>query len=197
MSYKIKSSCLKFSTVVVFMLFFQTGFSQKSKLPKEIGIDRFEDLDGLVQQNQKLLGGNLVALVWTDTLVYKRELGDFDSKTVAPIASCSKWLTAALVMMFVDEGKISLDDKISKYIPDFELYAKNYVTIRHCLSHYTGVKVETGLKAMFARKKFSSLKEEAESYARAEIQANAGEEFRYSGVGLNVAAAILEIVSKK
>jgi CubicO group peptidase (beta-lactamase class C family) len=179
------------------MLFFQTSFSQRAKIPKEIGINRFEDLDVLVQQNQKLLGGNVVAMVWTDTLVYKRELGDFDSKTAAPIASASKWLTAALVLMFVDEGKISLDDKVSKYIPDFELYAKNYVTIRHCLSHYTGVKTETGLKAMFARKKINSLKEEAESYAKSEIQSNAGTEFRYSNVGLNTAAAILEIASKK
>jgi len=197
MSYKVSSSCLKFSTAAIFLLFFQIGFSQRNKVPKEIGVDRFEDLDAQVQQNQKLLGGNVVAMVWTDTLVYKRELGDFDSKTVAPIASASKWLTAALVMMFVDEGKISLEDKVSKYIPDFELYAKNYVTIRHCLSHFTGVKMETGLKAMFAKKKFSTLKEEAESYARAEIQSNAGTEFRYSNVGMNIAGAILEIVSKK
>lgn len=197
MSHKIKSGCLKFSTVALFMLFFHTVFSQSSKLPKEVGVNRFEDLDGLVLQNQKLLGGNLVAMVWTDTLVYKRESGDFNSKPVAPIASASKWLTAALVMMFVDEGKISLDDKVSKYIPGFELYGKNYITIRHCLSHYTGIKVETGWKGLFVRKKFNSLKEEAEFYARSEIQANAGEEFRYSTVGLNIAGAILEIVSRK
>jgi CubicO group peptidase (beta-lactamase class C family) len=197
MSYKFNSACLKFSTVALFMLFFQFSYSQTKKVPKEVGTARFEDLDILVQQNQKLLGGNLVAMVWTDTLVYKRELGDFDAKTVAPIASCSKWLTAALVMMFVDEGKISLDDKVSKYIPDFELYGKNYITLRHCLSHYTGVRTETGLKGLFARKKFASLKEEAQFYARSEIQANAGQEFRYSTVGLNIAGAVLEIVSKK
>lgn len=197
MSYKFKASCLKFRWIAVFLLFFQFGFSQAKKVPKEIGTQRFEDLDALVQQNQKILGGNVVAMIWTDSLVYKRELGEFDSKTVAPIASASKWLTAALVMMYVDEGKISLDDKVSKYIPDFELYGKNYITIRHCLSHYTGIKVETGLKALLARKKYATLKEEAEAYARDEIQANAGEEFRYSTVGLNIAGAILEIVTKK
>jgi len=197
MSYKIKSSCLKFSTIAVFLLFFQIGFSQTKKIPKEIGIDRFEDLDAIVQQNQKQFGGNAVAMIWTDTLVYKREVGDFDSKTVAPVGDASRWLTAALVMMFVDEGKISLDDKVSKYLPNFELYAKNYVTIRHCLSNYTGVKVETGLKNLFARKKFTTLKDEADFYAKSEIQANAGEEFRYSNVGPNIAAAILEIVNKK
>jgi CubicO group peptidase (beta-lactamase class C family) len=197
MSYKIKSSCLKFSTISVLLLFFHTGFAQSKKIPKEVGITQFQDLDDLVQRNQKLLGDNIVAMIWTDTLVYKRELGDFDSKTVAPIASCSKWLTAALVMRYVDMGKISLDDKVSKYIPDFELYAKNYITIRHCLSHFTGVKVETGLKGLLSRKKFSSLEEEVEAFAKSEIQANAGEEFRYSNVGLNIAGRILEIVGKK
>jgi CubicO group peptidase (beta-lactamase class C family) len=197
MSYKLNKSCLKFSALAFLLLFFQVGFSQSKKVPKEVGINRFEDLDALVQQNQKALGGNVVAMVWTDSLVYKRELGEFDAKTAAPIASSSKWLTAALVMMFVDEGKISLEDKVSKYIPDFELYGKNFITIRNCLSHYTGIKVETGLKAMLAKKKFSTLREEAESYAKNEIQANAGEEFRYSTVGMNIAGAILEIITKK
>jgi CubicO group peptidase (beta-lactamase class C family) len=178
------------------MLFFQMVFAQSAKVPKEVGINRFEDLDAIIQQNQKPLGDNIVAMVWTDTLVYKRELGDFDSKTPVPIADASKWLTAALVMMFVDEEKISLDDKVSKYIPDFELYAKNYITIRHCLSHYTGIK-ETGLKGMFGKKKFETLRQEAEAFARTEIHANAGEQFRYSSIGPIIAAAVLEIVSKK
>lgn len=196
MSYKIKTSCLKFSTIAVFMLFFQTTFSQSTKIPKEVGVNRFEDLDAIVQQNQKAFGNNVVALVWTDTLVYKRELGDFDSKTPVPIGDASKWLTTALVMMFVDERKISLDDKVSKYIPDFELYAKNYITIRHCLSHYTGIK-ETALKGLFGKKKFETLKEEAELFAKSEIHANAGEQFRYSDIGPIIAAAVLEIASKK
>lgn len=196
MSYKIKASCLKFSTIAVFMLFFQIAFSQSTKIPKEVGVNRFEDLDALVQQNQKALGNNVVAMMWTDTLVYKRELGDFDSKTPVPVGDASKWLTAALVMIFVDEGKISLDDKVSKYIPDFELYAKNYITIRHCLSHYTGIK-ETGLKGIFGKKKFETLKEEAEAFARTEIHANAGEQFRYSDVGPIIAAAVLEVANKK
>ena len=63
-------------------------------------------------------------LIWKkdDTLVYKKEVGEFKSKTVAPIASCSKWLTAALVMQFVDEGKFSLDDQVVNYLPEFEKY---------------------------------------------------------------------------
>jgi CubicO group peptidase (beta-lactamase class C family) len=181
------------------MLFFQVGFSQKStKNIKEFGINRFPELDGMLTQYQKQLGSNVVAMVWTDTLVYKKELGDFDARTVAPIASCSKWLTAALVMQFVDEGKISLDDKVSQYIPLFATYNKNYITIRHCLSHMTGIKSEPiTLLKLLQRKKYNSLEEEVNDFAKREIQNNPGTEFFYSNVGLNIAGRILEIVSKR
>ncbi|MFL5810041.1 MAG: serine hydrolase domain-containing protein [Flavisolibacter sp.] len=198
MSYKITITCLKFSSSLLFLLFFQPGFSQVSKKnPKEVGTSQFQDLDALIKQDQKLLGNNIVAMVWTDTLVYKTELGEFDAKTVAPIASCSKWLTAALVMRMVDQGKISLDDKVGRYIPIYDLYGKSYITIRQCLSHFTGIDTETGIKAILNRKKFNSLEEEVESFAKKEIKANPGTEFRYSGMGLNIAGRILEIVTKK
>jgi CubicO group peptidase (beta-lactamase class C family) len=196
MSYKFAINCLKFSFITLCLLFLQPGFTQtKKKNPKELGLDRFEDLDALVQRNQKLLGNNVVAMVWTDTLVYKREMGEFDSRTLAPIASCSKWLTAALVMKFVEMGKISLDDKVSHYLPIYETYGKNYITIRHCLSHFTGIQSE-GF-GLFTRKKFASLDEEVQSFAKKEIKSNPGTEFSYSNIGLNIAGRILEIVSKK
>jgi CubicO group peptidase (beta-lactamase class C family) len=141
-----------------------------------------------------------VVLIWEkdDTLVYKKEVGEYKSKTVAPIASCSKWLTAALVMQFVDEGKISLDDPVVKYLPVFEKYMKKYITIRHCLSHMTGIEDDDKfLKKILQRKKFESLDEEAEAFAAREIRANAGTDFWYGNIGLNIAARVLEIVSKR
>jgi CubicO group peptidase (beta-lactamase class C family) len=198
MSYKITINCLKFSPALLFMLFFQSGFAQvKKKEAKEVGTTQFQQLDDLVKQNQKLLGDNVVVMVMTDTLVYKTQLGEFDPKTVAPIASSSKWLTAALVMKMVELGKISLDDKIGQYIPVYDLYGKSYITIRDCLSHLTGIEAETGLKALMSKKNFKSLEEEVESFAKKEIQANPGNEFRYNGMGLNIAGRVLEIVSKK
>jgi CubicO group peptidase (beta-lactamase class C family) len=180
------------------MLFLQAGVKAQTskKNPKEIGIDTYSDLDNSINRYSKAFGNDLVALLWTaDTVVYKRELGAFDSKTVVPIAAASNWLTAALVLKMVEQGKISLDDKVSQYIPVFELYGKNYITIRHCLTHFTGVQSE-GL-GIESKKKFSSLEEEVESFAKKEIKTNPGTEFYYSHVGLNIAGRILEIVSKK
>ena len=44
-------------------------------------------------------------------------LQDFTASGKERIASCGKWLIAALVMTFVDEGKLSLEDTIGKFLP--------------------------------------------------------------------------------
>lgn len=190
MSYKLSPICLKSSLIAAFMLILQGAFSQYN----------FSDLDQAIQAKQKLLGKDFVVMLWKkgDTLIYKKEIGEFNSKTQAPIASCSKWLTAALVMQFVDEGKLSLDDKISQWIPEFARYGKNYITIRHCLSHFTGVEEETKFfKKLMQRSKYASLEEEVNSFARKEIRTNPGTDFWYSNTGLNIAGRVLEVISKK
>jgi CubicO group peptidase (beta-lactamase class C family) len=189
MSHKLIQTCLKSSLIAIFLLFLQPAFSQSG----------WNDFNSELEKQQKILGNDLVALVWSgDSLVFKKEMGDFKMNTVAPIASSSKWLTAALVMMFVEEGKISLDDPVVKYIPIFEKYSKSYITIRHCLSHMTGIDDDGKLiKRLLQRKKFASLEEEVNSFAAREIRANPGTDFWYGNIGLNIAARVLEVVSKK
>ncbi len=190
MTYKISSICIKVISFAFFLLLFQSAKAQQD----------FSNVEAVLQQHQKTLGKDYVLMIWKkdDTLVYKKEFGDFTMKTQAPIASCSKWLTAALVMTFVDEGKLSLDDKITKWLPEYEKYSKGYITIRHCLSHFTGIEADPiTLRSLLGRKKYSSLEEEVNSFASRDIYANPGEKFFYSNVGLNIAARICEIISKR
>ena len=189
MSYKVSSICLKVLSVASFLLLLQPAKAQYE----------WSKLDAELQAKQKLLGDNVVAMIWKgDSLVYKKEMGGFNSKTQAPIASCSKWLTAALVMQFVDEGKLSLDDKVVKYLPEFEKYFKNYITIRHCLSHMTGIQDDDKfLRRILERRKLSSLEEEVNAFAARDIRANPGTDFWYGNAGLNIAGRVLEVISKK
>jgi CubicO group peptidase (beta-lactamase class C family) len=197
MSYKLRIRCLKFSSIAVLLLILQSAPAQVSrKNPKEIGIDRFAGLDATVQRHQKLLGNHLVVMVWTDTLVYKREIGEFDARTIAPIGAAGNWLTTALVLKLVEEGKLSLDDKVSDYLPIFETYGKAYITLRHCLTHFTGIQSEGG-SGLLGKKKFASLEEEVNAFAKKEIKTNPGTEFSYSNIGLNIAGRVLEVVTKK
>jgi CubicO group peptidase (beta-lactamase class C family) len=188
MSEKTLPTCMKVSLFLVFMLFFQSAWCQYN----------FTAVDQKLEAAKKELGGNVVALVYADNkIVYQKAIGtDFNAKTQAPIASCSKWLTAALVMTFVDEGKLSLNDKVSKFLPIFTKYSKGYITIKDCLSHLTGIQAEPF--RLFGRKKYASLAEEVEEFAtKNEIESNPGLAFRYSNIGLNIAGRILEVMTRR
>lgn len=189
MSQKINLLCSKVIFGLLVLLHFHPAKAQ----------NRFQALETALESKQGLLGKDLVMMIYkNDSLLFKKEIGEFNSKTQVPIASCSKWLTAALVMMYVDEGKLKLDDKISDYLPIYESYGKKYITIRNCLSHTTGIQSEPiTLLKLFERRKFTSLEEEVNSFAKKEIQYNPGTAFQYSNMGLNIAARILEVISKK
>ncbi len=178
------------------VIFFMIGLLQLQPIKAQ---SQWEELTATLTSNQKKLGTDLVVLIWNkDSLIYKKEMGDFNSKTQVPIASCSKWLTAALVMKIVEEGKISLDDPVVNYLPEFGKYFKSYVTLRHCLSHTTGITDDDRLlKKLSDRKKYESLEEEVNGMASRRIRANPGSDFWYGDVGLNIAGRVLEVVTKK
>jgi CubicO group peptidase (beta-lactamase class C family) len=102
-------------------------------------------------------------------------------------------------MQLADEGKLSLDDRLDSYLPVFASYRKGYITLRHCLTHQTGIGTEGFLKlaSLLEKEKFSSLEEAVNSIVKKEIHANTGEQFRYSSYGPFIAARVVEIVTKK
>jgi CubicO group peptidase (beta-lactamase class C family) len=200
MSYKVKITCLQFSALMICLLFCRSAHSQsRSTAPPPD--PRFDAVEQLLKQNQKNLGGNFVALVSQGGKVIYQHQGsvDFTPKTQAPIASAGDWLTAALVMTFVDEGKLSLDDKVTKYIPLFGKYMKGYITIRNCLTNTTGIHADVeGVMKVLQKSKYESLEDEVNDYAsKRAIVTNPGTEFFYSNVGVNIAGRVLEIIGKK
>lgn len=180
---------MKVIPVAAFLLFLQPAFAQYN----------WTELNRALDENRKILGNNLVCLVWKDdSLVFKKEMGAFDARTAAPIASCSKWLTAALVMQFVDEGKLSLGDYVSKYIPEFGTQGKGNIRIRDCLCHMTGISDDDKfLRRILERRKYSSLGDEVLDFAKRKKRAEPGTDFWYGNIGLNIAGRILELISGK
>ena len=193
MSVKPLLNCLKSSIIVAFLLFFQSAAPLLAQ-------GDFTGVETLIKQNQKNWGKNLVVLVnKADKQLYKYETAEFKVKATAPIGLASSWLTAAVVMVYVDEGKISLDDPVAKYLPIFEKHLKGYVTIRQCLANTTGIEYEADnpLK-LVQRKNFPTLEEEVNAYAsKREIKDNAGQAYAFNYMGLHIAARVIEVVSKK
>ena len=191
MSPYTKINCLYYSLPLFFMLLLQSAFAQYD----------FSQVDAMLKDKPKIYGSQVAALVFKDgKMVYKKEIGDeFKIESAQRIGYTSKWLTAALLMTFVDKKELSLDDPVSKYIPIFTSYSKGYITLRHCLAEVTGIEAEQKrINRILSKKKFESLEEEVNYLAsHKEIIDNPGKQFYYGDVGYTILGRVMEIVAKK
>ncbi|MEO8043076.1 MAG: serine hydrolase [Acidobacteriota bacterium] len=99
--------------------------------------------------------GMAIAIVKDDKVAFAkgygvRELGKnepVDANTVFAIASNSKAFTAASLAILVDEKKLAWDDKVSKYLPGFQMYdpwVTSELTVRDLVSHRVGLDTFSG-----------------------------------------------------
>ncbi len=193
----IKYSMKRFGLLLM-VIFCFTAFAAHAQKKAQPELYDLTEVDKRLDAAKKELGGGAVLMIYKDgKIVHKKEVGpDFGIRTPVPIGASSQWLTAALVMTFVDEGKLSLDDKVSQYLPIFKTYGKAYITIRNCLNNFTGIENPSGIGTFF-EKKYPTLEELVNSYAnKHEIQTNPGTEFRYSPIGINIVGRICETLVK-
>jgi CubicO group peptidase (beta-lactamase class C family) len=128
-------------------------------------------------------------------------LADIDSNramkksSLFSIASMTKPVVSTAVMILQDEGKLSFDDKVSKYMPAFADVKLNSgespsreITIRDCVTHTAGL---SG-KQIFT----GSLETAVNELAKRPLAFSPGEKWQYSP-GLNVAGRIVEIVAQQ
>ena len=77
--------------------------------------------------------------------------------TVFEIGSVTKQFTAALILMLVEDGKLGLDDKVTKFFDNAPPSWKG-ITIRHLLTHTSGIRNYTGLPGFEVTKKLDAHK---------------------------------------
>jgi CubicO group peptidase (beta-lactamase class C family) len=124
------------------------------------------------------------------------------------IASQSKPITAAALMMLVDEGKVRLDDPVGNYLPEFKdawmvaeqdkdhqrlRKPKHPMTVRHLLNHTSGMPFKSALEEPTLDR--LPLAVAVRSYAMTPLHFEPGTRFQYSNAGINTAGRILEVVS--
>jgi CubicO group peptidase (beta-lactamase class C family) len=156
----------------------------------------------LVESKDKLL--SLEAVGWMDIAQRKPMRTD----ALFWIASQSKPLTAATLMMLVDEGRVNLDDPVEKYLPEFKgqmlsmerdaehvLVGKpaHPITVREILSHTSGLPFSSPLEQPTLDG--LPLRDAVRSYAMLPLQFPPGTKYQYSNAGINTAGRIIEVVS--
>lgn len=114
-------------------------------------------LDELIQNTLKTFDvpGMSVGIVKDGKVIYAKGFGvsslttknKMDENTLVGIASNSKGFTATALAILADEGKINFDDKVSKYIPEFQMndaYVSQEITIKDLITHRAGLGLGQG-----------------------------------------------------
>lgn len=143
-----------------------------------------------------------VAVVKDGHVVYLKAYGDASVEPRVPaapsmrysIGSISKQFTAAAILLLQEQGKLSLDDKVSKYLP--ELTRANEISIRQLLSHTSGYQdywpqdyvMPPMLQPTTSRKIL-------DTWARKPLDFEPGTKWQYSNTNYVIAGLIVEKVS--
>lgn len=112
------------------------------------------------------------------------------TETVFEIGSVSKQMTAAGIMLLVQDGKVNLDERISKYLPNTPEAWKD-VTVRHLFTHTSGIKTYTGLDG-FDLSQRMSMADFIKKLSPYPLEFIPGEKNIYSNSGFNLLAYIIE-----
>jgi CubicO group peptidase (beta-lactamase class C family) len=123
--------------------------------------------------------------------------------TVYEIGSLTKQFTAAAVMMLVEEGKVSLDDKISKYFLNAPT-AWNQITVRHLLNHTSGIQNHVAVpgylnifKTNLSFETTPAREEIQKEFFNLPLEFEPGETWAYDNTGYYLLGFIIEKASGK
>ena len=132
---------------------------QTAQTARPAGVDlrRFEAFEGLIRDDiaQKRLPGAVVLIGVRDRIVYQKAFGNravlparepMTLDTIFDVASLTKVVaTTTSVLILIEEGKLRLNDRVATFIPGFERYGKADITIRHLLTHVSGLRPDVDL----------------------------------------------------
>lgn len=155
----------------------------------------FKDFDGANP-------GAAVMVVRDGKIVYEKGYGLSNVEQKIPcttstnfrLASVSKQFTATSILILVQHNKLSLDDPITKFFPEFPAYG-NEITVRHLLSHRSGLidyedLIPDGTTIQVSdRNALNLVRQQNKTYFPP------GSDFRYSNTGYALLSLIVESVS--
>jgi len=161
-------------------------------------------IDAILSQKYPSDNPGAVFLVAKDGKpIYKNAFGkanlelDVDMKPdyVFQIGSITKQFTAAAIIMLAEQGKLSITDDITKFIPDYPTQGQT-ITLHHLLTHTSGIMNYTRMKSINSIAKEDLTPKELVDFFKDEpMDFNRGEKFQYSNSGYILLGYVIELVS--
>jgi CubicO group peptidase (beta-lactamase class C family) len=179
-----------FLTVLILFSFFaskaQNKAAEMDKLMNQAHINGVFNGSVLVAENGKVIYRKAFGYANKETKQLLKPEFCFD------LASVSKQFTAMGIMILKERSKLSYDDKITKYFPEFPAYGKD-ITVRNLLNNTSGMPLYQSFttKNNLTNAEILKIIEEREA-----LDANIGERYVYNNAGYVMLGLIIEKVSK-
>lgn len=164
----------------------------------EAGVGLFEDA---VEQDR--IKGAVLLVAHEGRIALHQAVGVADPKSgrrleldaLFRMASNTKAVVAAAILILADEGKLRVDDPVRQHLPAFDNYRSGRITIHHLLTHTGGFRIEPiFLKPLSPE---PTLQKEVAKFGEIGALYDPGTTFSYNNPGYNTLGAIVEAVSER
>jgi len=123
-----------------------------------------------------------------------------EKDTLFRMASNTKPVIASAILILVEEGKLSLDDNVRKYLDGWDTHRSAYIQVRHLLSHTSGLRINTLflsplMKMSADHPDAPNLVLESDRFGAIGADFEPGTTYAYNNPGFNTLGALVEIAS--
>lgn len=188
-----QNKILPFFTFLFLLVISMNAQNLKSDVDALIAEDYPKDAPGvsiLIAKNGKTIYTNARGLANMELEV------PLNSNSVFEIGSITKQFTAVAILMLEEQGKLSVSDNITKYIPDYPTKGKT-ITIHHLLNHTSGIKSYTSMRSFMKHARTDMTPTELINVFKNEpMDFDPGEKYKYNNSGYILLGHIIEVVSK-
>ncbi len=171
--------------------------------PKQAQLTEY--IDNLLETNFAAdKPGAAVIVLSGGEVIYKSARGmanlelhvSLDADMVFRLGSITKQFTAAAIMLLVEEGKVSIKDEITRFLPDYPTRGVT-ITVEHLLTHTSGIRSYTDMPGWAETRSINHLtvEELIDSFKDEPLDFQPGLEFSYNNSGYILLGAIIEAVS--
>jgi serine beta-lactamase-like protein LACTB, mitochondrial len=177
------------------------GFLRAAPLPAQ---ERFDEVRRRAQAAREKIGapGLVLGVAQGDRQVFAEGYGRADVEndvacapdTVFRIASISKPVAAVAILQLSERGRLGLDDPVRKYVPAFPAKGDAVITVRHVLTHTSGIR-HYAPGEMDSRVPYRSVTDALAVFKDDPLLFAPGTRYFYSSHAYNLLAAVVEAVS--
>lgn len=186
--------------ILSFILLFNYAFAQQNDVKLAAEFDKI-----LAEQFKTNEPGGTVLVARNGEVIYKKAFGmanleldiPMQADNIFRIGSITKQFTAVAILQLMEQGKLNLQDEITRFIPDYPAQG-NKITIEHLLTHTSGIQSYTGMKDYMERMRIDLKPAEMIDYFKNQpMKFTPGTKWEYNNSGYFLLGYIIETITGK